>query len=192
MTVKINADTTNGAVITSDTSGEIELQAGGTKIATVKSTGLEMASGIYLGGTAAANLLNDYEEGTYTVQGRDTSGNNSSTTVTGYYTKIGNLCFVVFRYENINTTGLTSGDLFTVNLPFNSRNIVAQQVAVGNVTFINGATNDVMSISMNTNSGDASANFSFTAENAGNDSLTVGDITSGTSDIRTTFTYMTE
>lgn len=54
MTVKINADTTNGAVITSDTSGEIELQAGGTKIATVKSTGLEMASGKNLVTTAPA------------------------------------------------------------------------------------------------------------------------------------------
>jgi len=45
MTVKINADTTNGLVMTPDTSGEIELQASGTKIATVKSTGIEMASG---------------------------------------------------------------------------------------------------------------------------------------------------
>ena len=45
MTSKINADTTNGLVMTPDTSGEIELQAGGTKIATVKSTGIDIASG---------------------------------------------------------------------------------------------------------------------------------------------------
>jgi hypothetical protein len=57
MTVKINADTTNGAVITSDTSGEIELQAGGTKIATVKSTGLEMASGKTLPASALTGTL---------------------------------------------------------------------------------------------------------------------------------------
>lgn len=58
MTVKINADTTNGAVITSDTSGEIELQAGGTKIATVKSTGLEMASGKNLKNSDGKELTN--------------------------------------------------------------------------------------------------------------------------------------
>ena len=167
MASTINSNTTDGVIITPDTSGEIDLQSGGVTIATVKSTGLDTSTtGIYLGGTTSDNLLADYETGTYTVQGRDTSGNDASNTVTGYYTKIGNLCFVVFRYENINTTGLTSGDLFTVNLPFNSKNIVSQQVAVGNVTFINGATNDVMSLSMNTTSGAASANFSFTAENA--------------------------
>ena len=57
MTVKINADTTNGAVITSDTSGEIELQAGGTKIATVKSTGLEMATGKTIPSSALTGAL---------------------------------------------------------------------------------------------------------------------------------------
>ena len=66
MTVKINADTTNGAVITSDTSGEIELQAGGTKIATVKSTGLEYlahSTVLYLDG------VDDYVEGYINITG---------------------------------------------------------------------------------------------------------------------------
>jgi len=41
----INADTTNGVIITSDTSGEIKLQSSGTDIATVTSTGIALASG---------------------------------------------------------------------------------------------------------------------------------------------------
>ena len=41
----INADTSNGLKLTSDTSGEIQLQSAGTTIATVDSTGLTMASG---------------------------------------------------------------------------------------------------------------------------------------------------
>ena len=45
MASTINADTTNGVVVTSDTSGEIELQSAGTTIATVDSTGIAMASG---------------------------------------------------------------------------------------------------------------------------------------------------
>jgi hypothetical protein len=47
-------------------------------------------SGVYIGGTAAANLLDDYEEGTWTPD--DQSGATLSFTVTGAkYTKIGNI-----------------------------------------------------------------------------------------------------
>ncbi len=52
MSSTINADTTNGVVVTSDTSGEIKLQSAGADIATVSSTGLAMASGKTLTGDA--------------------------------------------------------------------------------------------------------------------------------------------
>ena len=42
MSVNINADTTNGLVLTSDTSGEIKLQSAGADIATVSSTGIDV------------------------------------------------------------------------------------------------------------------------------------------------------
>ena len=45
MASTINADVTNGLVLTPDTSGEIKLQAGGADIATVTSSGITMASG---------------------------------------------------------------------------------------------------------------------------------------------------
>ena len=45
MAITFNADTTNGAVITSDTSGEIKLQSAGADIATINSSGITMASG---------------------------------------------------------------------------------------------------------------------------------------------------
>ena len=41
----INADTSDGVKITSDTSGELKLQSAGTDIATVSSTGIAMGSG---------------------------------------------------------------------------------------------------------------------------------------------------
>lgn len=50
----INADTTNGVVITSDTSGEIKLQSAGADIATVNSSGITMASGKVLAPTGPA------------------------------------------------------------------------------------------------------------------------------------------
>ena len=45
MAITINADTSNGLVMTPDTSGQIKLQAGGADIATVSSTGITMAAG---------------------------------------------------------------------------------------------------------------------------------------------------
>ena len=50
----LNADTTNGLKISSDTSGEIKLQSAGTDIATVSSSGITMASGKGLVTTAPA------------------------------------------------------------------------------------------------------------------------------------------
>jgi len=54
MAVTINADTSNGLVMTPDTSGEINLQAGGATIATVDSSGITMASGKGLAGDASS------------------------------------------------------------------------------------------------------------------------------------------
>ena len=71
---------------------------------------LYLSGGVYLGGTAGANKLDDYEEGSYTVQLFDASagGNASATTRTGYYTKIGNQVTVRFdALNNISTAGMT-------------------------------------------------------------------------------------
>ena len=55
MATLINADTTNGLKLTSDLSGEVDIQSNGTTIATVDSTGLTMASGkVVLGGLYTA------------------------------------------------------------------------------------------------------------------------------------------
>ena len=53
----LNADTSSGVVITSDTSGELKLQSGGTDIATVTSSGITMASGKTLPASALTGSL---------------------------------------------------------------------------------------------------------------------------------------
>lgn len=70
--------------------------------------------------TAAANALDDYEEGTWTPLATDaSSGGNTTTTGTGYYTKIGRQVIAHFNLNNINTTGLTAGNAFHIQgLPF--------------------------------------------------------------------------
>jgi hypothetical protein len=71
------------------------------------------------GDTAAANALDDYEEGTFTPT--VTSGITSVgyAVQTGYYTKIGNL--VLFNLRIATSSGNAQSSTFAVgNLPFNS------------------------------------------------------------------------
>ena len=87
---------------------------------------LYLSGGAYLGGTGAANHLDDYEEGTWTLSFADasTGGNVSSTTGNGIYTKVGNQVTVVGAAGNIDTTGLTSGNLLYIRgLPFPSKDV---------------------------------------------------------------------
>ena len=68
--------------------------------------------GVYLGGTAAANKLDDYEEGTWTP----TMAGLTLTTDDGKYTKVGELVTCTFF---INSTGITSsGGANLGGLPF--------------------------------------------------------------------------
>jgi hypothetical protein len=84
----------------------------------------KVGGGIALGGTGTANTLDDYEEGTYTagVFDANSGGNQSSTTATGYYTKIGRLVNFNVAFNDINTTGLTGSNRIFVSLPFVSIN----------------------------------------------------------------------
>ena len=81
-----------------------------------------LSGGVYVGGTAAANKLDDYEEGTWTLEfyDADTGGNISPTTTSGKYTKIGNVVHIHLNTAilNINTTGMTAGNVLYFTLPF--------------------------------------------------------------------------
>ena len=86
---------------------------------------LFLSSGVYLGGTVAANKLDDYEEGTWTPTAADaTSGGNTGTTGTGTYTKTGNTVRVTAALPNVVTTGMTAGNVFYVQgFPFGTADI---------------------------------------------------------------------
>ena len=82
------------------------------------------------GDTAAANALDDYEEGTWTAQiiGSTTNPSTAVTMPTATYTKIGRLVFAQFQFSNVDTTG-ASGGVRVSGLPFAS----AAAHATGNV-----------------------------------------------------------
>ena len=76
------------------------------------------AAGLAIGGTGAANTLDDYEEGTFTPNVYGAGSNNSTwTTKTGEYTKIGNTVTCQIRIDHGNS-GSANGDLTISGLPF--------------------------------------------------------------------------
>ena len=73
------------------------------------------------GTTMSSELLDDYEEGSFTPVVADASsgGNNASGTFQGQYIKIGKHVTVHTTLLNINTSGMTSGNSIHVRgLPF--------------------------------------------------------------------------
>jgi len=79
---------------------------------------LYLSGGAYIGGTVAANKLDDYEEGSWTgtLTGAS-SAPSTAVTATGSYTKIGRLVTVSITFSAKNTSG-ASGALQVTGLPF--------------------------------------------------------------------------
>ena len=73
--------------------GEVTLYNSGLPKLVTKTDGIQVNGGVYLGGTGAANLLDDYEEGTWTPTwsvGGTITVNNAT------YVKVGTLCTLFF------------------------------------------------------------------------------------------------
>jgi hypothetical protein len=90
---------------------------------TARWANMYLAGGVYLGGTATANRLDDYEEGTWTPQaGRLTGGTISATysVQEGTYTKIGNLVYVTCYVVIDSITSQGSSYTTIEGLPFTS------------------------------------------------------------------------
>jgi len=146
--------------------------------------------GVYLGGTGSANHLDDYEEGTWTPDPQDNSGNSGSAgTASGYYTKIGNVVFATVLLENINTSGLTSTQNFRIyGLPFTAASLVGFQIFTGDarmnsVTF---SGNPNLAILDSTNY----IRIGETNSGATSDFVVVSQVASGAADIYGSITYM--
>jgi len=86
----------------------------GTQIGRLDADGLKFGTD-----TAAANALDDYEEGTWTAQLTDGSTDVDLTT-SAVYTKIGNLVIVSFDKYNVTISSLSTSALSIKTLPFTS------------------------------------------------------------------------
>ena len=96
--------------------------------ATVRFKDLYLGGGAYIGGTGAANYLDDVEEGTFTAVLNGGSGHPSTrVNTTGYYTKVNTMVFISINFENISTASY-SGSISVFGLPFACGNGAARQV----------------------------------------------------------------
>jgi len=97
---------------------------------------------IYIGGTGSSNLLDDYEEGSWTPQMHDGNGSNvvlSNTSGVCKYSKIGRIVNVTFQVTR-DEAGSKTGRLEITQLPFQS--ISAAQLMAGSWWMDRGTGND--------------------------------------------------
>ena len=90
--------------------------------------------GVYLGGSVAANLLDDYEEGTFTAT---TNNDGVGQPVTARYTKIGQLVTYTVYIPSWSPT--SAGTAVIAGFPFTA--IITNGYGVGNVTHSTGVLN---------------------------------------------------
>ena len=100
---------------------------------------LYLSGGVYLGGTGAANKLDDYEEGTWTPN----TGGGGVTWLyqSGVYTKVGRLVTVTFWLQ-AGSTDSTSGGVSIVGLPFATNSVGRNTAAIRAYNLANFSGND--------------------------------------------------
>ena len=143
------------------------------------------------GDTAAANALDDYEEGTWTPSVDDGSGNTASTGSSyGHYIKIGRTCTVWLNVNNIDTTGLVPGNDFRITgLPFAAASFSGSIYGSGSgtITYCSSTNTLIPAILDNTQY----VRYQERVPNNVNDWIAVSELSSGTSDAWATITYYT-
>ena len=169
---------------------------GGSSVFTFKNSGdLAFASGNGIdfsatSGTGTSELFDDYEEGTWTPVAADaeTGGNTGTAGVAnGYYTKVGNVVYVMGVLSNVNTTGLTSGNLFYIQgLPFSSKDLVGATAYYMSGGVLTSAVTITGNVQMYLNDLSKTAVGFYDA--GGN--ILVSDLTSAAADFYFSLTYM--
>ena len=123
------------AVLSIDRGGDVVVGAGNLKFNTA-GAGIDFSATSNSGGSMSSELLDDYEEGTFTpaVTSGLSAGQISYNSRSGKYTKIGN--YVSFSFHmNISSCSLDSGALKFGGMPFtsvNSTNLTGSMVIMVN------------------------------------------------------------
>ena len=97
--IKLNAGHASNEVV-KIASGAVTIDRNITGATAICSTNLN-ASSVYIGGTTSANQLDNYVEGTFTPAYTAGSGSITLSTADGYYTRIGNLIYVMLLHTKV-------------------------------------------------------------------------------------------
>lgn len=116
---KVEADgryvNTTGDTLTGNLTGTTATFSGA-----VTGTDLTLSGGVYLGGTGAANHLDDYEEGVWSPTFQGTTSGSISFASEGHYTKIGRMVMASFYLTSKDfSAAAIVGTLEIAGLPFN-------------------------------------------------------------------------
>jgi hypothetical protein len=194
VTSDANAGTDSGGYLFFKTKPEAGVLAERMRITSDASAYLRLASGTagiqFNGDTAAANALDDYEEGIWTPTAADAaSGGVTTTTGTGHYTKIGRMVYCTGTISSIDTTGMTAGNIFYIRgLPF-SQLVQADRgfgcINLSNVTFSGYCTVQLPG-------GTTVFSISTSATGAATGNVVVSSISTGTASMQFSFYYYFE
>jgi hypothetical protein len=161
--------------------------SGGTEVARITSTGLT-----FNGDTAAANALDDYEEGTWTPTLVAAGGTGSPTysVRNGWYTKIGRQVTITWFIEFEKNT-MSGGSMVMSSFPFTLFNGGGYFYPIGSILLDNltaALSNIVFQGANATTQGDLISNNGTTGSHGG---LPISNLGSGTINLRGTLTYFT-
>ena len=114
----INAGSTSFEAMRIDSSGNVKVNTGNLVIGT-SGKGIDFSASADGTGTVTSEVLDDYEEGTWTPNLTGTGGGAYTHSIkTGIYTKIGNLVTVHCSIVNCTTVTTGSGNMIITGLPF--------------------------------------------------------------------------
>jgi hypothetical protein len=170
----------------SDSTYDFQDHTGAVKFVFNPATKVITATGGIQFGSAATEILDDYEEGTYTPTITDASANAGTATAGGSYTKIGDVITVQGHLININTTGMTAGDDVRISLPVTS---ISSPTAIGSVSVASTTTSG--NLTFQTSGTNAYANIAETVSGGAVDYVTVADLTTLNADVFFTISYKT-
>jgi len=118
---------------------------------------LYLSGGVYLGGTGAANYLDDYEEGTFTPSFIGGTMSVSYAEQLGRYTKVGNLVHITVTIFTTDVTITAGGVLNISGLPFTplatgNQETIALSIGRMRRWTVNRTCNTVAAVAVNNNS----------------------------------------
>ena len=185
-----SGDSVTQKLVIKDT-GNVEINDGDLVISTC-GHGIDFsATGGPTSGTGTSELLDDYEEGTFTPNIQGTGSNNSKTYTyqLGKYTRIGNIVHCEFRISWSNAA-VDSGTAIVNGLPFVIDSNIATGAAIGslacnNINFVDG---NQVTAAWEAANGQQYIYFLVTYDNGGWNNLTTGAF-NNTGSIRGAVTY---